>query len=75
MKNEEINADMAHKPKYVNPREDYEGFSKGVLSCVELFDSKKASEKADKAREEERVWRSRSQKEDDSHPDSRESSL
>ena len=27
MKNEEINADMAQKPKYVNPREDYEGSS------------------------------------------------
>ena len=29
MKNEEINADMAQKPKYVNPREDYEGSSIG----------------------------------------------
>ena len=29
MKNEEINADMAQRPKYVNPREDYEGSSIG----------------------------------------------
>lgn len=31
MKNEEINADMVQKPKYVNPREDYEGSSTGEL--------------------------------------------
>ncbi|KAK8799010.1 hypothetical protein WA171_005761 [Blastocystis sp. BT1] len=45
MKNKEINADLSQKPRYVNPKENSD----------ELFDAKKVSERAQKAREEEKA--------------------